>query len=220
MSLADPGDTPTSSTRIFVFVDGEHLRFVLHNLLGDNFRKNQDFCPPRANWRSFFQALAYSAIPVEQRHTWTDAIQVHWYVIRDLYCKADNRSMNRARTRFEQFKGAQREITKNFPEVSFQRHGSVYYNSHGYQGEKGVDIALAIGMVEFMDDYDIAVLVSRDADFEPVVEHVQKRGKRVANVSFLKEDQSELPGSAVPLVDRVDGSIQISYADMKRFMGY
>jgi len=213
----EPGISPRTS-RVFVFVDGEHLRFVLQNLFEGTFSKNQTFAPPKADWRAFFQALAFSAIPVDQRHTWNNGISVHWYVIRDLYCKASRRATNRVQTRFEKFRGEQRIISENFPEITFQRNGSVYYNSHGYQGEKGVDIALAIGMVDLMEDYDIAVLVSRDADFEPAVEHVQRHGKRVANVSFLKADGSELPGAATQLLDRVDGSIQLTHADMTRFM--
>ncbi len=47
--------------------------------------------------------------------------------------------------------------------------------------EKGVDVQLAVDMVELAVDntYDVAVLISGDGDFAPAVELVKKLGKHV-----------------------------------------
>ena len=60
------------------------------------------------------------------------------------------------------------------------------YSSSGNR-EKCVDIALAVDMLHFaMIDgtYDIAVLVSGDADFVPALMRTRQRGKRVAIATF------------------------------------
>ena len=58
--------------------------------------------------------------------------------------------------------------------------------------EKGVDIDLAVDMLSgaFEDRYDTAILVSSDGDFKPVVQAVQRRGKRVEYVFFPKAQRS------------------------------
>jgi uncharacterized LabA/DUF88 family protein len=52
--------------------------------------------------------------------------------------------------------------------------------------EKGVDTALAIDMVRFAweDAYDLAVLVSSDADLVPAVEFLDLKGRRVVQAGF------------------------------------
>jgi uncharacterized LabA/DUF88 family protein len=58
--------------------------------------------------------------------------------------------------------------------------------------EKGVDIDLAVDMLTgaFEDRYDTAILVSSDGDFKPVVQAVQRRGKRVEYVFFPNAQRS------------------------------
>lgn len=55
---------------------------------------------------------------------------------------------------------------------SFDKKGFVYV-------EKGVDIALAIDMISYLDTYETAILVSGDSDFAKVVEYLQQKGKHV-----------------------------------------
>ena len=52
--------------------------------------------------------------------------------------------------------------------------------------EKGVDTAIATDMIRLAweDAYDIAVLVSSDSDFVPVVEFLDLRGKKVVQAGF------------------------------------
>ena len=53
-------------------------------------------------------------------------------------------------------------------------------------GEKGIDTGLVTDLLKhaWEDTYDIAVLVSSDADYIPAVEFVQEKGKRVIHAGF------------------------------------
>ncbi len=51
--------------------------------------------------------------------------------------------------------------------------------------EKGLDTRLAVDMVTLEDSYDIAVLLSGDADHIPSLEYLKRQGKHVAAVEFL-----------------------------------
>ncbi|MFA7708798.1 MAG: NYN domain-containing protein [archaeon] len=58
----------------------------------------------------------------------------------------------------------------------------------GKKAEKGVDVKLAVDLVvnAYKDNYDIAILVSNDADFIPAIQEAKELGKQVINVSFPK----------------------------------
>lgn len=60
--------------------------------------------------------------------------------------------------------------------------------------EKGVDVKLAVDMVTnaFYDKYDVAIIVTNDADFVPAIKAVQESGKAVYNVSFPKSKSYHL----------------------------
>jgi uncharacterized LabA/DUF88 family protein len=52
--------------------------------------------------------------------------------------------------------------------------------------EKGVDVRIATDMImlAWVDSYDVAVLVSADADFIPVAEFLQTKGKKIVHAQF------------------------------------
>lgn len=52
--------------------------------------------------------------------------------------------------------------------------------------EKGIDTAIVTDLLglAWEDAYDIAILVSSDADFVPAVNHVQRKGRRVINATW------------------------------------
>ena len=52
--------------------------------------------------------------------------------------------------------------------------------------EKGLDVRMATDMISlaWIDDYDIAVLVSSDRDFVPVAEFLETRGIKVIHGAF------------------------------------
>lgn len=53
-------------------------------------------------------------------------------------------------------------------------------------GEKGVDTALVTDLLSlaWQGAYDVAILVTSDADFIPAVEHVQAKGLKVVNAGW------------------------------------
>ena len=60
--------------------------------------------------------------------------------------------------------------------------------------EKGVDTAIATDMIRLAweDSFDIAVLVSSDADFVPLAEFLDQKGKRVIQAGFPSVGGHEL----------------------------
>ena len=69
--------------------------------------------------------------------------------------------------------------------------------------EKGVDTRLTTAMISlaWIDNYDVAVLVSSDRDFVPVVEFLATKGKKVVHGSF--------PPAAAELTRKCWASINI-----------
>lgn len=58
----------------------------------------------------------------------------------------------------------------------------------GKKTKKGVDVKIAVDLLvnAYKNNYDVALLISNDADFIPAIEEVQKINKQVINVSFPK----------------------------------
>lgn len=52
--------------------------------------------------------------------------------------------------------------------------------------EKGIDTSLAVDMVALSDTYDVALVISGDADSIPSIEYVKRHGKHVAVIEFIK----------------------------------
>ncbi|MCH7568397.1 MAG: NYN domain-containing protein [Nanoarchaeota archaeon] len=72
---------------------------------------------------------------------------------------------------------------------------------------KGDDVYLAVDLVSgaYEDLYDVAIIVSGDADFIPAIKLVQKNGKKVINAFFPKS-------SSYLLRNCCDGSINLKKA--------
>ena len=51
--------------------------------------------------------------------------------------------------------------------------------------EKGLDTALAVDMVALQKNYDVAILISGDADNIPSIKYAKRHGKQVGVVEFL-----------------------------------
>ena len=58
--------------------------------------------------------------------------------------------------------------------------------------EKGVDVHIAVDMLKlaFLNYYDVAILISGDGDFVPVVKSVQELGKKVINAYFKDKERT------------------------------
>lgn len=60
--------------------------------------------------------------------------------------------------------------------------------------EKGLDTSLAVDMVTQIDHYDVAILVSGDADAIPSLNFVKREGKHVGVIEFIKGYPPETKG--------------------------
>ena len=70
--------------------------------------------------------------------------------------------------------------------------------------EKGVDVRMATDMISlaWVDNYDVAVLVSSDRDFVPVAEFLETKGIKVIHGAF--------PPRGAQLTARCWGSVDIA----------
>jgi uncharacterized LabA/DUF88 family protein len=67
---------------------------------------------------------------------------------------------------------------------------------HKWVEEKGLDTALAVDMVALQDNYDVAVVLTGDADAIPSIRHLKERGKHIAAVEFVGGGAADTRGRA------------------------
>ncbi len=65
---------------------------------------------------------------------------------------------------------------------------------HKWVEEKGLDTTLAVDMVALQENYDLALVLSGDADSIPSIRHVKSRNKHVAAVEFVSGSPPEAKG--------------------------
>lgn len=53
--------------------------------------------------------------------------------------------------------------------------------------EKGIDTSVAVDMVGLVDTYDVAVVITGDADGIPSIQYIKRRGKQVGVVEFVAD---------------------------------
>jgi hypothetical protein len=89
---------------------------------------------------------------------------------------------------------------------------------HKWVEEKGLDTALAVDMVALQENYDIAVVVSGDADSIPSVRHLKNRNKHIAVVEFVSGSPPELKGRTFSsrLKEHADFVIRIYETELVR----
>jgi len=100
------------------------------------------------------------------------------------------------KTDFLEFKGTGKYVVKPFsipknkrgsdlPQIECSVNEKLLYRGRRI-GEKGVDIGMAVDMVAKMPYYDVAVIISGDADFVPVVKYLKDQLKQVYQLSIAK----------------------------------
>ena len=147
--------------RVCIFIDGSNL---YHALKGSKLPVNVDFGklssqlagPGRRHIHTYY----YNTPLIRPRR---DDPQ---YATKDARCRSQQRFFNALRF---------------IPKLTFKQ-GRFQRLPNGGQTEKGVDVMLAIDMLTlaFKDRYDVAVLVSSDADFKHAIDVVQfETGKTV-----------------------------------------
>lgn len=88
---------------------------------------------------------------------------------------------------FIDFKYVGEYVVKPFDVYKIEKMGDGSYIYQGTkEGEKGVDVGIAVDMISKMAYYDVAILVSGDADFIPIVRHIKDNLKYVYQFSIAK----------------------------------
>ena len=85
--------------------------------------------------------------------------------------------------------------------------------------EKGLDTSLAVDMVALRDTFDVALLISGDADGIPGINYVKGHSKHVGVVEFRRGSSAEFPsnkGASSRLKIAADFVVQIYEADLIR----
>lgn len=65
---------------------------------------------------------------------------------------------------------------------------------HKWVEEKGLDTSLAVDMIALQENYDVAIVVSGDADSIPSIRHLKNRNKHIAAVEFVSGSPPESKG--------------------------
>ncbi|MFC2013751.1 NYN domain-containing protein, partial [Chloroflexota bacterium] len=111
-------------------------------------------------------------------------------------------------------------IASRHKAIEFRRAGAMNCNLFTNQlgREKAVDVKLATDMITLSDIYDVAIIVSGDQDYVPVVEVLKDCGKRVVNVAFKNRGGQLLPGGARRLNQVTDWSFEIPYDTLSQYL--
>lgn len=109
------------------------------------------------------------------------------------------------RVSFLEFKYTGEYVVQPFEVFRFeQRDDGSYLYQGTREGEKGVDVGISIDMIAKMPNYDVAVLISGDADFLPLVRYVKDNLKFVYQFSIAKGIPPEIRYLSPWLIGRVD----------------
>lgn len=107
-----------------------------------------------------------------------------------------------------------RKVREQLWNVGF--HAEVFKKT-GAVKSKGVDISLTKDMLAhaFLDNYDLALLVSGDGDYVPLVSEVMRRGKMVSVAAFESGLNPALRLAADHFIDLTEFFVQ-HWSDAKR----
>jgi uncharacterized LabA/DUF88 family protein len=105
----------------------------------------------------------------------------------------------------------------DFVEIHQQGHWKLDMLYHTVS-EKGLDTSLAVDMVALQETYDVALLISGDADGIPGINYVKSRSKHVGVVEFRKGSAqgSYAKGTSSRLKNAADFVVQIYQSDLLR----
>jgi uncharacterized LabA/DUF88 family protein len=177
-----------SRTRVgCAFVDNDNFGTILREYAGTFY----DDLGPIASGNQWLYLFEHS-----MDRLGVDLLRVYWYLPERIeWCNGgdqgeDHDESLRARARRELDQRTERanEIAMRWDRVTFRRSGSRKFDlgKGKWSQEKGVDVAIASDMVLLAPIYDLALLVSGDADFVPVIRAVKSLGKTVAVLRFRR----------------------------------
>ncbi len=80
------------------------------------------------------------------------------------------------------------------------------------QSEKGIDASLTVHLFDTMDSWDVAFLISGDADFVPAVASLRRRGKIVVGAGFHDVSSEALIRECYKYIDLRDVFLRVDVA--------
>jgi uncharacterized LabA/DUF88 family protein len=109
------------------------------------------------------------------------------------------------------------QAATDFVEIRQEGHWKVDLLHHTLN-EKGLDTSLAVDMVALVDTYDVALLISGDADGIPGINYVKSRSRHVGVIEFRRGSQADFPakGASSRLKIAADFVVQVYEADLLR----
>ena len=147
-----------SIKRVMIFIDGSNFYYAL----------KRSFSKTKIDFEKFCNFLCSG----------DDLIEIKYY----------NSPLNRI-DNSEEYKKQQKffEYLSDVPLMDIY-FGRLEKRPDGKKAEKGVDVKLAVDLVvnAYKDKYDIAILVSNDADFIPAIQEALNLNKEVYYVGFPK----------------------------------
>ena len=119
---------------------------------------------------------------IELAKDWYDKQRSYFYKAKEEIYEGIQRKIN-----FLEFKYTGEYVVRPFKVHKLQKNtdGSYFYQGTR-EGEKGVDVGIAVDMISKMTNYDVAILVSGDADFLPAVCHLKDNLKYVYQFSIAQ----------------------------------
>jgi len=76
-------------------------------------------------------------------------------------------------------------VTKPLKNIYSQATGRIFQKAN-------LDVEIVVDMIDSIDSYDMAILISGDSDFQRVVQLLKSRGKEVAVISAVGNISTEL----------------------------
>lgn len=109
------------------------------------------------------------------------------------------------------------QAATDFVEIRQEGHWKVDLLHHSLS-EKGLDVSLAVDMIALQDTYDVALLISGDADGIPGINYMKSRAKHVGVVEFRRGSATDFVGKGTSsrLKIAADFVVQIYESDLIR----
>jgi uncharacterized LabA/DUF88 family protein len=158
------------------------------------------------NWRSYFtEWFDFSLLSKRITGNFSDVWVFHSDKLGPKEAKITDKHLNELVSKFNNQKGV---TVRNVNIKGEQReHFKVACEKCGHQteadwkSEKGVDSSLIVHLFDTMDSWDVAYLLSGDADYVPAVSSLRRQGKIVKGAGFPKRTSSALIRECFEYVD-------------------
>lgn len=126
---------------------------------------------------------------------------------------------NNEKDRFSRVASKYKRLSEEYPNFYIEKKGELKVNPYKFemQGEKGVDVALALKMAEMAWEnyYDKAILFTGDSDHIETIKICQKNKKIVSIARFLKGIPPQNVSTAQALIDIANTTFDIHENDLK-----